>query len=116
MSFHEFTISDCWNEVMLDVNTKTGKIIDLYTYSDHKLEYYSERLDNLVQLGKGWKSAGNPLFVHCPTNRITDVIKKLASNDDFLVCCGDDDEGEVEIFSKMIRHYELKSYAFGFGE
>ena len=101
--FQEFTASNDSDEVMFDVD-ETGKIIDLYTYRDHGLEYYSEPRDDFFPLATDWKPQQNELFVHCPPRRVAFCAKKLLSVDNGFVFCGDDD---TEPLFKMAVKYNL---------
>jgi hypothetical protein len=117
MGFTEFTLSDGSNEVMIDVDVETGKIIDLYTYHDHDLTYYSEKKDDYFRMGKEWETTQNPLFVHCPKSEIKKSIKRLVECD-LIVGSHYHDDGQEDLtamhtFHKMTNFYNLPPYAFG---
>jgi len=112
MVFQEYTASDGSNEVMIDVDVKSGKIVDVYTYADCRIEHYSDKLEDFVDLTKSWKTQSNRLFVHCPPNQRKFAVLTMLTND-FSICSGTDDLDEIErdmdIIHKMVTYYKLPS-------
>jgi hypothetical protein len=113
MGFQEFTATDGGDEVMLDVDTETGKVIDLYTYKDRYLRYYNERTGEEVELSKNWQPNLNPLFVHCPKNRIKFSLEKILGEDFYVLADSEDIDETAEnsaILHKMIKFHKLPEY------
>lgn len=108
MGFHEFTASDGGNEVMIDVCTETGKVIDIYTYHDAQIIKYNERTWEETNRVKSWKMGQNALFVHCPPTQRKNILQAMLS-EDFLVCSSDDHEKDFALFHKMLAYYNLPS-------
>lgn len=103
--FLEITVDIEGEDVMLDIDIKTGKVIDLYTFRDAVLEYYSERLDDFKNLvTTSWKPTGNELFRHCPKSSIKRVLKTLQYA---IMFHSQDLEENWDLINKFIAVYSL---------
>lgn len=106
MSFQEFTLSNGDCEVMADIDTNTGKIIDLYCYADNIPFIENEETGREYKITT--KSGKNPSFVHIA--RPGAIFKLLLING--FIAAGIDDtepdyEDNVKTFKKAMGKYNL---------
>jgi len=107
MSFIEFTLTDPTDycEVMVDINTETGKIVDLYCYADHVPEICNEETDHIYKINV--KQGRNPLFVHI-LNKAN--VYRLLLRNGFVFLINEEDERyneEIALIDKSLIVYDL---------
>lgn len=101
-AFREFTMiqPDTQCEVMVDIDTQTGKIIGLYCYKNHIPIIYNYETDKEYRITV--KEGKNPLFVHI--DRKAAMFKIMATNG-FILLLDDEDkeyEKEVELIERSL--------------
>lgn len=107
MAFHEFTFTqpETQCEIMVDIDSKTGRIIDVYCYASDVPTIRNEGTGNTYILSA--KPGLNPLFVHFVSK--VRVLRLLICNG-FLVSMPDTVDEYIyqsEILDLAVNKYSL---------
>lgn len=104
MSFREFTFCNADQiEVMIDIDIKSGRIIDMYCYADRQPNFENP------ETGREYKTAIlrnrlNPLFVTIKNN--TTTLKRMVAYGDYLPLLDTEDSEYESDFATLVKCFE----------
>lgn len=106
MPFQEFTlVNEDYCEVMADINTDTGKLIDLYCYSKDVPKI--EKQDGESYYKMPVLEGKNPLFVHFK-NKVS-AYKLLLRNGFIFLVNEEEESNDITLIEKSLKLYDLQN-------
>lgn len=106
--FREFTFCNADQcEIMIDINTKTGAIVDMYCYADN-VPFFEN-----TETGKELKTAVAPDRINKSFVTITNksiILKRMLSQGDYLPLLDNEDPDyntDVDILTKCLNKYKI---------